>query len=111
MKLIYKGAESYLKSINLNGKFKLTDPALFYKSMLCMFYWALLFWLHVWIYFEMFYICVKWKCVFKMIWLSFGRKMWFAKMIILYGNYVWMHAKAQRLGEDYAPNISKLWDG
>jgi hypothetical protein len=83
MHKICEGTESYLKSISLNDKFKLIVPALFYKSMLCIFSWALLFWLHLWIYFEMFYICVKWKCVFKMIWLSFGRKMWFAKMIIL----------------------------
>jgi hypothetical protein len=62
---IYEGTESYLKSISLNNKFKLTDLALFYKSMLCIFSWALLFWLLLWIYFEMFYICVKWKCVSK----------------------------------------------
>jgi hypothetical protein len=40
MQKIYEGAESYHKSINLNCKFKLTDPALFnlfYKSMLCIF--------------------------------------------------------------------------
>jgi hypothetical protein len=43
--------------------------------------------------------------------IKFWRKMWFAKMILLYENYVWMDAKAQRLGGDYAPNISKLWDG
>jgi hypothetical protein len=37
MQKIYEGPESYHKSISLNCKFKLTDPALFYKSMLCMF--------------------------------------------------------------------------
>jgi len=65
MHKVYRDAENYLKSISLNGKFKLTDPVLFYKSMLYMFSWTLLFWLHIRIYFEMFYICVKWKCVFK----------------------------------------------
>jgi len=38
MQKIYEGAESHLKSISLNCKFKLTDHALFYKSMLCMFF-------------------------------------------------------------------------
>jgi hypothetical protein len=37
MQKIYEGAESYHKSITLNYKFKLTDPTLFYKSMLYMF--------------------------------------------------------------------------
>jgi hypothetical protein len=34
---IYECAKSHPKRISLNSKFKLTDPALFYKSMLCMF--------------------------------------------------------------------------
>jgi hypothetical protein len=36
--------KNHLKNtVSLNGKFKLTSPALFYKSMLYMFYSALLF--------------------------------------------------------------------
>jgi hypothetical protein len=37
MQKIYKCTKIHPKRISLNGKFKLTDPALFYKSMLCMF--------------------------------------------------------------------------
>jgi hypothetical protein len=72
MQKVYKDAKNHLKSISLNSKFKLTDSALFYKSMLCMFSSTLLFWLYVWIYFEM-----------KRDWVLKG-KMWFMKMIILY---------------------------
>jgi hypothetical protein len=37
MQKIYEDAESHLKSISLNCKFKLTDPTLFDRSMLYMF--------------------------------------------------------------------------
>jgi hypothetical protein len=37
MQKIYRGAKSYPKGISLNSKFKLIDPTLFYKSMLCIF--------------------------------------------------------------------------
>jgi hypothetical protein len=38
MQKIYEDTKSHLKSISLNGKFKLTAPVLFYKSMSYMFY-------------------------------------------------------------------------
>jgi hypothetical protein len=37
MQKIYEDVESHLNSISLNGKFKLTDLALFYKNMSYMF--------------------------------------------------------------------------
>jgi hypothetical protein len=37
MQKIYEGAKSHPKRISLNSNFKLIDPVLFYKSMLCMF--------------------------------------------------------------------------
>jgi hypothetical protein len=36
MQKVYEDAENRLRNISLNGKFKLTDPALFYKSVLYM---------------------------------------------------------------------------
>jgi hypothetical protein len=38
MQKIYKGEKSHLENISLNCKFKLADPALFYESILYMFY-------------------------------------------------------------------------
>jgi hypothetical protein len=57
MHKIYEGAESHLKSISLNCKFKLTDPALFYKNMLYMFFFSHVILITHMNIFEMFYMC------------------------------------------------------
>jgi hypothetical protein len=82
------------KSISLNGKFKLTDPILFYKSMFYMFSSALSFWLHVWTYFEMFYMYwMKMYFQMKRDWVLEEKNVICENDNIIW-NYVWMHAKA-----------------